>query len=96
MGWRAYALLILFGAFIVLLLLRPSLTCFGRKLRSPFYPLFRRKKMEEEARRLRRERMAKTAAADYGFHLDDEARPRGAGVSEKAREKAEDYGFKLD
>jgi hypothetical protein len=96
MSWRVIALLVIFGAFIILLIRHPSMSCFGRKLRSPFYPLFRRKKMEEEARRLQRARMKKIPTTDYGFKLDEGAKPSPSGASEEARKKAEDYGFKLD
>jgi len=96
MSWRVYVLLFIFGAFIFLLLRYPSLSCFGRKLRSPFYPFFRRKKMEDEARRLRQASLKKIATTDYGFKLDEEAKPSSPGISEEAKKKAEDYGFKLD
>lgn len=96
MSWRVIGLLVIFGAFIILLVRHPSLSCFGRKLRSPFYPLFRRKKMEEDARRLRQARLKKIQTTDYGFKLEEGAKPSSSGASEEARKKAEDYGFKLD
>jgi hypothetical protein len=96
MNWGVVGLLIVFGAFIVLLLRNPRMTCFGRKLKSPFYPLFRRRKMEQEAERLRRDRLRKIPTEDYGFRLggeEDAARPA---ASEEAKKKADPYGFKLD
>ena len=44
MNWGVTGLLIVFAAFIVLLVFSPSLSCFGRRLKSPFYPLTRRRR----------------------------------------------------
>ncbi len=33
-----YAILIVFGLFIVLMIINPNLSCFGRRIRSPFTP----------------------------------------------------------
>ncbi|MBS3818292.1 hypothetical protein KGY73_02145 [bacterium] len=51
--------IIIFGLFIIVLILNPKLSCFGRIVRSPLYPLFRKKK-------------AKKKEEDYGFSLVDE------------------------
>jgi hypothetical protein len=59
MSWSIYAILISFAAFILLLILNPKLSCFGKKLKSPFYPLLRKKKK-------------KVKTDDYGFSLVDE------------------------
>jgi hypothetical protein len=61
MKWSMTAILIVFAAFILLLILNPNMSCFGRRVKSPFYPLFRKKKRKEEAK--------KTApkTEDYGF-----------------------------
>jgi hypothetical protein len=56
------AILIVFAAFILLLILNPNMSCFGRRVKSPFYPLFRKKKLKDEAKK----RPPKTE--DYGFH----------------------------
>lgn len=88
MSLGLYGSLILFGLFVLLLIFNPNLSCFGRTIRSPFYPLFRK----------RRQRRIK--AEDYGFRLVDELRTR---ESQKAKEsskerkpiKTENYGFKL-
>lgn len=56
-----YGILIIFAAFFLLLIFSPSLTCFGRKVKSPFYPLFRRRKLKK-----------KLKTQDYGFSLLDE------------------------
>lgn len=62
MKWSLTAILIVFAAFIVLLILNPKLSCFGRRVKSPFYPLLRKKKLrDEEARK----KPPKTD--DYGF-----------------------------
>ncbi|HOW85994.1 MAG TPA: hypothetical protein P5119_02410 [Candidatus Aminicenantes bacterium] len=55
------AILIIFAAFVLLLILNPNVSCFGRRLKSPFYPLFRKKKMQDQAKK----KPIKTD--DYGF-----------------------------
>ncbi len=104
-----YGILIIFVAFFLLLILSPNLSCFGKRLKSPFYPLFRRKKKVKEIK-----------TEDYGFSLVDEREKRkmeGKGQTmdsqsrdsspEKAEEgkaskkkkkkpKTHDYGFSLD
>jgi len=59
MSWGLYGILIVFGLFIVLMIFNPSLSCFGKRIRSPFYPLIRRKKQK------------KIQAEDYGFDLEE-------------------------
>jgi hypothetical protein len=61
MKWSTTAILIIFAAFILLLILNPNMSCFGRRIKSPFYPLFRKKKLNEEAKK----KPPKTE--DYGF-----------------------------
>jgi hypothetical protein len=64
MSLGMYGILVIFGAFVILMIINPNLSCFGKKLRSPVYPLVRRKKMRA------------LKAEDYGFDLDDlEERP---------------------
>lgn len=94
-------ILVVFAAFIVLLIANPRLSCFGRKLASPFYPLFRRKRMEADARRLRQERLKSRKTEDYGFKLDDSAESGSArlpvpGKARKDAKTGDDYGLKLD
>jgi hypothetical protein len=60
MRWGYYGILIIFVAFFLLLVLSPNLSCFGKRLKSPFYPLFRKKK---KAKKIKTE--------DYGFSLVD-------------------------
>lgn len=79
MSWSIYAILIIFVAFILILILNPNLSCFGKKLKSPFYPLLRRKKK-------------KVKTDDYGFNLVDEGDKQKA-VLEKQKMKAESPDF---
>jgi hypothetical protein len=109
MNWAFYGLLVIFGAFIILLVFNPNLSCFGKRLRSPFYPLYRKKRMDQDAA---------AKAEDYGFHLTDaespgskkregsESRPAREGrrpgghetraPSGQGKKKTDDYGFRLD
>jgi hypothetical protein len=82
-----YGLGIVLAAFILLLIFNPNLSCFGRKIKSPFYPLLRRRK--PAAKKL----------TDYKFNLTDESgarRPPASGESTKEAKKTDDYGFRLD
>jgi len=86
MSWGAYAILVIFGAFVVLLIINPNMSCFGKRVRSPFYPL-------------RRKRALKRKLTDYKFDLG--GRPakdvRAAAPDKKpADKKTKDYGFRLD
>ncbi len=60
MKWTSTAILIIFAAFVLLLILNPNMSCFGRRIKSPFYPLLRKKKLEEA-----KKKPPKTQ--DYGF-----------------------------
>jgi hypothetical protein len=62
MNIGVYGILFVFAAFILLLIINPNMSCFGRKLRSPLYPMFRKKKGTEK----------KTVIEDYGFSLEEE------------------------
>lgn len=62
MSWSVTVLLVLFGAFVLLLIVNPNLSCFGKRIRSPFYPLFRKRKSGA--------RKAEPKTEDYGFRLD--------------------------
>jgi hypothetical protein len=108
MKFGYYGILIIFVAFFLLLVLSPNLSCFGKRLKSPFYPLFRRKKRIKELK-----------TEDYGFSLVDKSERRrvegkgqkvdsqGRGssadeaeegkVSKKRKKelKTHDYGFSL-
>lgn len=69
MKWSTYAILIVFAAFVLLLILNPNMSCFGRRLRSPFYPILRKKRLPGKAGKAAGEKAAKKTD-DYGFHLD--------------------------
>lgn len=69
MNWGVYGILIVFGLFVLLLILNPNLSCFGKRISSPLYPLLRKRK----------KRTVKTE--DYGFHLDDEQPSRAKNES---------------
>ena len=55
MKWGTTGILIIFGAFVLLLILNPNISCFGKRIRSPLTPLFRKrqlkKRAEEEAKK---------------------------------------------
>jgi len=74
----------------------PNLSCFGKKLKSPFYPLLRRKRKARERELDRQARLKQIKTEDYGFKLNDNSDKPAAPAQAKAKEKAEDYGFKLD
>jgi len=90
MSWGAYVLLIIFGAFVVLLVINPNMSCFGKRIRSPFYPLRRRQAMKRKL-------------TDYKFDLgaksDRDGKVGGtpaAPAKKTGDKKSEDYGFRLD
>jgi hypothetical protein len=92
MNWGVTGLLVVFGAFILLLVFRPSMSCFGRRLKSPFYPLMRRRKNPPPSAR-----PAKTIKTDdYGFKLAEDGSAPPVKPKTDAAKKAADYGFKLD
>lgn len=67
MRWSTTAILIIFAAFVILLILNPSLSCFGRRIKSPFYPLFRKKRVTGKAGEIGGKK-APPKTEDYGFH----------------------------
>jgi hypothetical protein len=93
MNWGTYGILIAFGLFVILIIFNPRISCFGKRIRSPFYPLLRKKSRKK----------APPQAQDYGFRLAEggvkEAPKEAAGAAEekkKAVKKTDDYGFRLD
>lgn len=74
-------ILIIFAVFIVLIAANPRLSCFGKRIASPFYPLLRRKRMEKAAAARRKERLKQTKTEDYGFKLEDGSEPARAEAS---------------
>jgi hypothetical protein len=55
--------LVILAAFVLLLIINPNMSCFGRKIRSPFYPLIRKKKRKREGE----EAPKPPKTEDYGF-----------------------------
>jgi hypothetical protein len=96
MKFGAYGFLIIFAAFVLILMINPKLSCFGKRLKSPLYPVFRRKRMAREQELNRRARLKQIKTDDYGFKLVDDSDKPADPAKAKAKEKAEDYGFKLD
>lgn len=84
MSWGATVLLVLFGVFVLFVIVNPNISCFGKRLRSPFYPL-------------RRKRARRKKATDYHFHLVDGGEsPAASPEAGKRPPKTEDYGFRRD
>ena len=102
MSWGATAILIIFGAFVLLLIISPNLSCFGKRLRSPFYPLRRKRALKAGAVDDIKRKMT-----DYKFDLGGgssgadggagKAKPPGKpGAKTPPDKKTDDYGFRLD
>ena len=99
MPWTVYGIFIIFALFVLLMIINPRMSCLGRKVSSPFYPLLKKRK----------KKAIKTE--DYGFHLvnpkdrpkkpeggDREEEPFSAQVEAKKPGKViktYDYGFHL-
>jgi len=93
MNWGVTGILVIFGAFILLLIFNPNLSCFGKRLKSPFYPLWRRKKIAAERKALRAKQIK---ADDYGFKLSDDGAPPPPAPQAPERKKVDDRGSKRD
>ncbi len=89
MNLSIYGILIIFGIFILLLIINPNLSCFGRKLKSPLYPILRKRKMKKK----------KIETEDYGFDLGGDRNKKKPEVQKKnssqKKIKTYDYGFNL-
>ncbi|MGQ9672081.1 MAG: hypothetical protein ACUVV5_02980 [Candidatus Aminicenantales bacterium] len=88
MRFGVYGILIILGLFILLLIFNPKLSCFGKRVRSPLYPLWRKRRKKGEL-----------ATHDYGFHLvegESGEKRKSSLKSKKPDQKTEDYGFRLD
>ena len=76
MSFGAYGLLVILGFFILLLVLNPKLSCFGKRIKSPFYPLTRKRRLRKKegeagkAGREEGENAPRKKTDDYGFRLD--------------------------
>jgi len=84
MNLGLYGLVIVFGAFIILLIINPNLSCFGKRLKSPFYPLLRKRKASLS-------KFGQRTQAGGGQGQSD-----GSGGPKKPGKATEDYGFHLD
>jgi len=60
MTWPMYGIIIIFGVFLLLLVINPRLSCFGKRVTSPIYPLVKRKRLKA------------MRAEEYGLSLGDE------------------------
>ena len=92
MNLGTYGILIALAAFIVLMILNPRLSCFGKRITSPLYPLLRKRQKRGPA---------KVPTEDYGFKLSENPPPatgtrRPEDKKPKADKKTDDYGFRLD
>ena len=94
MSIGAYGVLIVFGAFILILIFNPNLSCFGKRIKSPFYPLLRRRAQQKKTLK----------TEDFGFSLVNgdktpretkTSRPNPPTTSRGKPILTEDYGFKL-
>ncbi|MCJ7644058.1 MAG: hypothetical protein MUP28_06235 [Candidatus Aminicenantes bacterium] len=76
MSFGAYGLLVIFGLFILLLAINPKLSCFGKRIASPLYPLVRKRRLRKKAGEAGKtggeeeENAPRKKTKDYGFHLD--------------------------
>jgi len=105
MDWRIYGIIIIFGLFVLALIFNPNLSCFGKRLKSPLYPLFRKKKkklktedygfslVDKRAKAKVREKIKKPKIQDYGFSRADNGQQVPKGKMKKLR--TQDYGFSL-
>lgn len=80
-----YGILVIFGLFIILLIVNPNLSCFGKRVKSPFYPILRKKNLRRRS-------------SGHGLHSAERSKPGEAdgGGGKDATKKTQDYGFKLD
>jgi len=78
MNWGFIGLLVVFVLFIILLFTNPKLTCFGKRITSPLYPILRRRKRKKrdpggppDPHKEGGEREPpEKPVEDYGFKLD--------------------------
>ena len=105
MRWQIYGIIIVFALFVLALIFNPTLTCFGRKLKSPFYPILRKKKRKlktddygfslgsKRAKEKAKQRMQKLGIKDSGSTRVGDAQQ--APQERKRKLKTDDYGFSL-
>lgn len=78
MNWGFIGLVAVFALFIILLIANPKLSCFGKRVTSPLYPLFRGRKLKKREPTGRETTPGQDAGLkasekkteDYGFKLD--------------------------
>jgi hypothetical protein len=83
MNLGVYGILVVFALFILLLIFNPNLSCFGKRVKSPLYPLFRGKKKRKEVK-----------TEDYGFDLGAR-KLKETGEDKNSKKKTEDNEFYL-
>jgi hypothetical protein len=105
MRWQIYGIIIIFALFVLVLIFNPTLSCFGKKLKSPLYPLLRKRKRKlktedygfslgaKGSRVKAKEKGQKLGIKDYGFSSAGDARQLHQ--EKKRKLKTEDYGFSL-
>ena len=68
MSWSTTVILIIFAAFVLLLIINPNMSCFGKRITSPFYPLLRKKRLKGKAGAVTGAgEKAAQKTEDYGF-----------------------------
>lgn len=79
-----YGILVILALFIILLVFNPNISCFGKRIKSPFYPVMRKRNRK------------KTKTTDYGFDLGEGEKQAQEKVLDAKRTTAtQDYGFDL-
>jgi len=106
MSWQIYGIIVFFALFVIALIFNPTLSCFGRKLKSPFYPILRKRRRklktddygfslgDKKAKVKTKERMQKLGMKDYGISRVGDA--QHTPQEKKRKLKTDDYGFSLD
>jgi hypothetical protein len=96
MSWGAYAILFIFAAFIVLLVINPNLSCFGKRVKSPFYPLTRKRQVRKKMTDYKFDLGGETGGKE-GTPPDKKPAPQPPQKpGRKTDKKTDDYGFRLD
>lgn len=75
MNWGFIGLLVVFALFIILLFTNPKLSCFGKRITSPLYPILRRRKKKKRdaagpPQVGGEKKSEEKPVEDYGFKLD--------------------------
>ncbi len=106
MRWQIYGIIVIFALFVIALIFNPTLSCFGRKLKSPFYPILRKRRRklktddygfslgDKREKMKTKERMQKLGMKDYDFSRVGDA--QHTPQEKKRKLKTDGYGFSLD